>query len=237
MAAPAVSASVRRAWSRAGVTWAIPLVRTFHRQVHRTFIPHIWLQRKAPPIPRSPSLGHCQIHLLRPAHRHQSTAAVAGTQIIQAAAVSPLESTVSTGDLGQELSLAELGLGSYTPVGFIQNLLESFHMDMGLPWWGAIVAGTALTRCLVFPLFVKSRREGANLSNHLPKITELSNRLKQAKQTGNQHEIQRTYTELELYQKSHNVKPLQMLLVPLVQVWFPLTSGFPSFIPPQQPSH
>lgn len=40
-----------------------------------------------------------------------------------------------------DASLAELGLGSYTPVGLIQNLLEFMHVDLGLPWWGAIVAG------------------------------------------------------------------------------------------------
>lgn len=42
---------------------------------------------------------------------------------------------------GAELSLAELGLGSYTPVGLIQNLLEFMHVSIGLPWWGAIVVG------------------------------------------------------------------------------------------------
>lgn len=42
---------------------------------------------------------------------------------------------------GADLSLSELGLGSYTPVGLIQNLLEFMHVSIGLPWWGAIVAG------------------------------------------------------------------------------------------------
>ena len=53
------------------------------------------------------------------------------TDIIQAAA---------------EQSFAELGLGSYTPVGLIQNLLEFMHVNLGLPWWGAIAAckGTCL---------------------------------------------------------------------------------------------
>lgn len=40
-----------------------------------------------------------------------------------------------------EPTLAELGLANYTPVGLIQNLLEFMHVDLGLPWWGAIVAG------------------------------------------------------------------------------------------------
>lgn len=39
-----------------------------------------------------------------------------------------------------EQTFSELGLGSYTPVGLIQNLLEFMHVNIGLPWWGAIAA-------------------------------------------------------------------------------------------------
>lgn len=46
--------------------------------------------------------------------------------------------------VGTEASLSELGLGGYTPVGLIQNLLEFMHVSIGLPWWGAIVAGKKL---------------------------------------------------------------------------------------------
>lgn len=48
-------------------------------------------------------------------------------EVLQAAATEP--------------SLTELGLASFTPVGLIQNLLEFIHVDVGLPWWGAIVVG------------------------------------------------------------------------------------------------
>lgn len=67
-----------------------------------------------------------------------------------AAAVQPIteqvaEAPVAALDVlqgvGADASLAELGLGSYTPVGLIQNLLEFMHVSIGLPWWGAIVAG------------------------------------------------------------------------------------------------
>lgn len=40
-----------------------------------------------------------------------------------------------------EPRLEDLGLGGSTPVGLIQNLLEFLHLDLGLPWWGAIAAG------------------------------------------------------------------------------------------------
>lgn len=54
-------------------------------------------------------------------------AAPTALEVLQAAAAEP--------------SLAELGLANYTPVGLIQNLLEFMHVDLGLPWWGAIVVG------------------------------------------------------------------------------------------------
>lgn len=58
-------------------------------------------------------------------------------QVVEAA---PTVAEVLQG-AGTEQSLAELGLAGYTPVGLIQNLLEFMHVDLGLPWWGAIVVG------------------------------------------------------------------------------------------------
>uniref|UniRef100_H2ZX33 OXA1L mitochondrial inner membrane protein n=1 Tax=Latimeria chalumnae TaxID=7897 RepID=H2ZX33_LATCH len=121
-----------------------------------------------------------------------------------------------------EASLVELGLGGYTPVGIVQNILECIHMDLGLPWWGAIVVGTVLARCLVFPVIVKGQREAAKLNNHLPQITKLTNSMNEAKTSGNKFEFSKAYSELMMYQKKHDVNPIRGFLVPLVQVrlWF-----------------
>lgn len=40
-----------------------------------------------------------------------------------------------------EPSFSSLGLGSYTPVGIIQNCMEFLHISCDLPWWGSIVIG------------------------------------------------------------------------------------------------
>ncbi|XP_062992558.1 mitochondrial inner membrane protein OXA1L [Elgaria multicarinata webbii] len=216
----AASAVARRAWSRVGVTGAIPLAGTFHRQIHRTPISLTWLRVKPPSSSHPRSQNGCRAVLLRPAYRYQSTAAAAGTQVVQPAATPPIENTLSTADLGQavqELSLSELGLGSHTPVGLIQTLLECLHVNVGLPWWGAIVAGTVVARCLVFPLIVKGQREAVKLNNHMPQINKLTSRMSEAKQTGNQFEFAKAYSELNLYQKTHDVNPLRGFLVPLVQ--------------------
>ncbi|KAB5579289.1 hypothetical protein PHYPO_G00193390 [Pangasianodon hypophthalmus] len=118
---------------------------------------------------------------------------------------------------GAELSLSELGLGSYTPVGLIQNLLEFMHVSIGLPWWGAIVAGTIIARCAVFPVIVKGQREAAKLNNVLPEMTKLTNRMNEAKQSGNKFEFSKAYSDMMLFQKKHDVNPLRGFLVPLVQ--------------------
>ncbi|XP_039997340.1 mitochondrial inner membrane protein OXA1L [Xiphias gladius] len=116
-----------------------------------------------------------------------------------------------------ESTLAELGLAGHTPVGLIQNLLEFMHLDLGLPWWGAIVAGTVLARLAVFPVIVKGQREAAKLNNVLPEMTKLTNRMTEAKQSGNKFEFAKAYTDLNLFQKKHDVNPLRGFLVPLVQ--------------------
>ncbi|KAK1797119.1 hypothetical protein P4O66_008509 [Electrophorus voltai] len=118
---------------------------------------------------------------------------------------------------GADLSLSELGLGNYTPVGLIENILEFMHISVGLPWWGAIVAGTIIARCAVFPVIVKGQREAAKLNNVLPQMTKLTNRMNEAKQSGNKFEFSKAYSDLMMFQKKHNINPVRGFLVPLVQ--------------------
>ncbi|XP_059210711.1 mitochondrial inner membrane protein OXA1L isoform X2 [Centropristis striata] len=116
-----------------------------------------------------------------------------------------------------ESSLSELGLAAPTPVGLIQSLLELLHMDLGLPWWGAIIVGTVLARLAVFPVIVKGQREAAKLNNFMPEITKLTTRVNEAKQSGNKFEFAKAYSDLNLFQKKNDVNPLRGFLVPLVQ--------------------
>lgn len=116
-----------------------------------------------------------------------------------------------------EPTLAELGLAGHTPVGLIQNLLEFMHVDLGLPWWGAIVVGTVLARMVVFPVIVKGQREAAKLNNVLPEMTKLTNKMNEAKQSGNKFDFARAYSDLNLFQKKHDVNPLRGFLIPMVQ--------------------
>ncbi|KAM4853395.1 mitochondrial inner membrane protein OXA1L [Thomomys bottae] len=116
-----------------------------------------------------------------------------------------------------EQSFAELGLGSYTPVGLIQSFLEFMHVEVGLPWWGAIATCTVLARCLVFPLIVKGQREAAKIHNHLPEIQKFSTRVREAKLAGDDTEYYKASMEMTLYQKKHDIKLFRPLILPLTQ--------------------
>ncbi|XP_070810897.1 mitochondrial inner membrane protein OXA1L-like [Pituophis catenifer annectens] len=202
--------ALRRAWISAG---------GIHAQVHRTTVPLRWSQAKTSFVPQLK--GHSfPLPPWRLAVRCQSTAAVAGIQVAQGVSAPPLEELLPLEELSQVLqepTLAELGLESYTPVGFILKFLESFHLDLGLPWWGAIVAGTVFIRCLVFPLIVKSQRDAIKLNNQVPQINALTARISEAKKTGNRLQFSQAIMDLEHFQKTHNINPLRGLITPFVQ--------------------
>ncbi len=43
-----------------------------------------------------------------------------------------------------EPTFASIGLGHWTPPGFVQTCLEFLHIDVGMPWWAAILTGQSL---------------------------------------------------------------------------------------------
>ncbi|XP_077444329.1 mitochondrial inner membrane protein OXA1L isoform X2 [Stigmatopora argus] len=116
-----------------------------------------------------------------------------------------------------EARLAELGLAGHTPVGVVQNLLEFMHMDVGLPWWAAIVVGTVVARLALFPFIVKGQREAAKLNNVMPEMSRLSAKMSEAKQSGNKFDFAKAYSDMTLFQKKHDVNPFRGFLIPLVQ--------------------
>lgn len=75
----------------------------------------------------------------------ESISAATTPDVVQSAAEKVVDATPTAAEVLQaasaEPTLAELGLANYTPVGLIQNILEFMHVDLGLPWWGAIVVG------------------------------------------------------------------------------------------------
>ncbi|KAM9645308.1 mitochondrial inner membrane protein OXA1L isoform 4-T4 [Trichechus inunguis] len=213
----------------------ILLLLRSQRQFHRVAGPSHWPQKPLTsrlPFPAGQNYGRPHYVLAAAGPRCLSTSAVSFAEAqVQASPpavpVTPSPTAVTevapgeTADVVQaaaEQSFAELGLGSYTPVGLIQNLLEFMHVDLGLPWWGAIAASTVLARCLVFPLIIKGQKEAAKIHNHLPEIQKFSTRIREAKLAGDQAEFYRASSEMTLYQKKHDVKLFRPLILPLTQL-------------------
>ncbi|KAL7875934.1 hypothetical protein AOLI_G00108970 [Acnodon oligacanthus] len=48
-------------------------------------------------------------------------------------------------------------------------------------------------------------------------MTKLTNRMNEAKQSGNKFEFSKAYSDMMMFQKKHDVNPLRGFLVPLVQ--------------------
>ncbi|XP_062947359.1 mitochondrial inner membrane protein OXA1L [Cynocephalus volans] len=204
------------------------------RQFHSVTGPSQWT-RKPLTAGLQPPAGPCcgRLHyvlLAAPGPRCLSTSAISFAEaqvqvppVVPATPSSTAIPEVASGEIADVVqaatgqSFTELGLGSYTPVGLIQNLLEFMHVNLDLPWWGAIAACTVLARCLVFPLIVKGQREAAKIHNHLPEIQRFSTRIREAKLAGDHAEFYRASSEMTLYQKKHDVKLFKPLILPLTQ--------------------
>ncbi|KAL3860380.1 hypothetical protein ACJMK2_010512 [Sinanodonta woodiana] len=117
----------------------------------------------------------------------------------------PTEFVQSLNSLG-EPTFSSLGLGSYTPPGILQQGLEFLHVDVGLPWWGGIIAATIMVRCLMIPIAVLTQRNAAKLHNHLPTMQRLQQRISNARISGNAIELTRAANELSSYTKRNDIK-------------------------------
>ncbi|KMQ94442.1 mitochondrial inner membrane protein oxa1l [Lasius niger] len=91
------------------------------------------------------------------------------------------------------------------------------HISLDIPWWTTIVIGTICVRIIIFPLVVKAQKNMIKLSNHMPVITQMQQRMTEARQSGDQYESARAATELMQYMKKSDVSVLRNFIVPLVQ--------------------
>ncbi|XP_054289469.1 mitochondrial inner membrane protein OXA1L-like isoform X1 [Macrosteles quadrilineatus] len=129
----------------------------------------------------------------------------------------PSDITSSVQGYGHETPFSELGLGGWTPPGMVQTCLEYFHVDLGLPWWQAVVAGTILIRLMLFPIVIASQRNIAILNNNMPQMTHIQAKVTEARQRGDKLETARYTGELMKFMQEKNVNPFKNMLPPLVQ--------------------
>ncbi|KAK3603833.1 hypothetical protein CHS0354_042840 [Potamilus streckersoni] len=138
----------------------------------------------------------------------------------------PTEFVQSLNALG-EPTFRSLGLGGYFPSGILQHALEFLHVDIGLPWWGGIIAATIVVRCLMIPIAILTQRNAAKLHNHLPTMQRLQQRITNARISGNTIELARASNELMSYTKRNDIKLHRQFLTLFAQVpvFFSFFSG------------
>ncbi|XKL69678.1 hypothetical protein PGB90_007447 [Kerria lacca] len=117
-----------------------------------------------------------------------------------------------------EPTLQSLGLGSaYTPVGWVQRILEFIHVNFNLPWWASISICVVIVRLLMFPLVVKNQRNSIQMHNIMPQMQEIQMKMQNAKTYGNHMEAMKFGHELAIFMKENSVNPAKNVLLPLFQ--------------------
>ncbi|XP_067645962.1 mitochondrial inner membrane protein OXA1L isoform X2 [Eurosta solidaginis] len=127
----------------------------------------------------------------------------------------PLEE-VTINALG-EPTFASIGLGGWSPVGMVENIMEYLHVTCDLPWWGAIALGTLAVRIIIFPLVIMAQRNAAKMGNNMPQMQVLQLKMSEARQTGNVLDASRYAQEMMLFMKGKNINPLKNMIVPIAQ--------------------
>jgi len=105
------------------------------------------------------------------------------------------------------------------PVQYFQAAMESFHVHVGLPWWGTIVVSTILLRVLLLPLTVYQYRYAARISHVQPEMEALTLEIRRQQSSGEWDATANTRSRdalFKIYQK-HGVSPMGVLRGPLVQ--------------------
>jgi len=114
--------------------------------------------------------------------------------------------------------LTALGLGGYTPVGLVQNCLDFLHLNVGLPWWGAILCGTFVFRLLVFPVMVKGQVNTARLNAVKPELERLQAKMKDASNYQNPMFKAQAAMEMQKLFQDNRCHPVKSLMSPLIQM-------------------
>lgn len=130
--------------------------------------------------------------------------------------VETISEAISTSNLA-EPTFAEIGLGGMSPSGLIQTCLEWVHIGLDIPWWACIALGVLTVRSLMFPLVVKAQRNAAKMTNNMPQLQVLQQKMTDARQSGNAIQSAQMAYEIQQFMKEKGLNPFKNLMVPLIQ--------------------
>lgn len=109
--------------------------------------------------------------------------------------------------------LKELGLDfGWGPTAFLEWSLEHVHILLGTPWWATLVITTLALRAVLFNTYIGSSDNSARLLTIQPHVTDIRNRLDQAKQARDMPAMLQTTQELRNLYAASGVKLWKNLL-------------------------
>jgi len=83
-----------------------------------------------------------------------------------------------------EPTFSSLGLAASNPAGYMQAMLEFFHVSLDLPWY-ACICGTALAlRIILLPLYIRNRRDQGRIANFTEPMKRIQEKAKEARDRG-----------------------------------------------------
>ncbi|CAG8766815.1 310_t:CDS:2 [Cetraspora pellucida] len=112
-----------------------------------------------------------------------------------------METVLKIGDL------KAMGLIHNTPVGAVEALLEAVHVYTGLPWWSTILFTTFAMRVLFLPLLINSQRNTIKLITLQPKIEQLMEDFKKAKNNGDNSLMMRKHQQIREFYTENKISP------------------------------
>ncbi|KAF8322783.1 60Kd inner membrane protein-domain-containing protein [Cantharellus anzutake] len=114
--------------------------------------------------------------------------------------------------------LANLGLVHWTPVGAIEALLEQLHVNLGLPWWAAIVTLSILGRAIIAPVLIRSQVNNVRLAKIKPELEIIMKKLQDAKVKDDKLAMHKHSLAARQLFAENDCSPFRSLAAPFVQL-------------------
>lgn len=91
-------------------------------------------------------------------------------------------------------------------------------MSCDLPWYVTIAMSTVIIRILLTPLVVITQRNAAIMTNVMPEMQKIQNKLTEARQMGNAFEYAQCNQEMMKMMKEKGFNPIKNMLIPMAQM-------------------
>ncbi|OQR66619.1 cytochrome oxidase biogenesis protein (oxa1 mitochondrial)-like [Tropilaelaps mercedesae] len=168
--------------------------------------------------------GHVDIDQLLQQSPDAASSVTASTSAAPGVSAEELELSQLADGLSSDLitaaggtpTLADLGLGGWTPWGILQSVLCGVE-SWGLPWWATIVATTLTFRVVLFPVAMRIQKYGIQMNNVLPEMQKIQAEIERAREEGSHMDHMRASTDLAMFMSEKKLNPMKAMMAPLIQ--------------------